>query len=112
MSCILFMYSCLYLSLDPTLFLVGEINNNPNNFLYSMPSGRRKRQIVEDVNIPIFVEDLNITDEQREFCNDNIQCIFDLSVTEDETVAQATMEIDAETSMTQEEQGVFYNVKL
>ena len=36
-------------------------------------------------------EDLNITDSQREFCNNDTTCLYDLAITGDEEIAQTSM---------------------
>lgn len=91
------------------MFFVGNIDFNfDTNFLFSLPPpARRRRQIVTDDFEPTFIEDLIITDEQRQFCDDHMQCIFDYSVLQDGDVAQNTLQFDLETDIIQEEQGTY-----
>ncbi len=86
------------------LFLLGNISGDPDNFLYLNNSGQRNKQ--EEDFEPKFIDNLNVTDEQRAFCNDNMECIFDLVVTGQEDIAKNSMEFDAETSTVQEDLGI------
>ena len=62
--------------------------------------GRKRRQVTEpnldftfpDPPVPFSIENLNYTDEQREFCNNITECMFDLLITEDSEIAGDTME--------------------
>lgn len=49
------------------------------------PSGRRKRQTYEEYQnldfVPIFLDELTFTDDQKFACEDNLECLFDLAVT-------------------------------
>ena len=75
---------------------------DPEESLFVNPA-RRKRQITpEDDFVPLFFDELNITDEHRMICEDNRQCIFDLIATENMTVAVNTLDHEKETNATEE----------
>ena len=66
--------------------------------------GRKRRQVTgpnldfifPDPPVPFSIENLNYTDEQREFCNNITECMFDLLLTEDTEIAGDTMETSME----------------
>ena len=71
------------------------------------PALRRKRRqvtgpnldfIFPDPPIPFSIENLNYTDEQREFCNNITECMFDLLFTADTEIATTTMETNMEST--------------
>ena len=62
---------------------------------------RRKRQ-AEQQFIPLFFDELNITDEAETACEGNPQCILDLLITEDMDLAMETLNLDKETNETKE----------
>ena len=68
--------------------------------------GRRKRQSFSDFqNVtvdPIFVDELNFTDEQRELCNNDTQCLVDLVVTNDVNIALMTLTVNENVTMAEE----------
>ena len=65
---------------------------------------RKRRQVTEpsldfifpDPPQPFSVENLNYTDEQREFCNNITECMFDLLFTGDTEIARNTMDVRVE----------------
>ena len=74
--------------------------------IHGMPRtpGRRRRQasipfldfIFPDPPQPFSIRTLNYTDEQREFCNNITECMFDLLFTEDTEIAAKTMDATME----------------
>ena len=52
--------------------------------------------VFPDPPVPFSIENLNYTDEQREFCNDIAECMFDLLLTGDTEIATTTMEANME----------------
>ena len=68
--------------------------------------GRKKRQSFGDFqNVtvdPIFADDLNFTDDQRELCNNDTQCLVDLVVTDDVDLALMTLTVNE--NITREEE--------
>ena len=42
--------------------------------------------------VPIFLDELNFTDDQRTTCENNLQCLFDLAVTGETEFAMTTLE--------------------
>ena len=66
--------------------------------------GRKRRQVTgpnldfifPDPPVPFSIENLNYTDEQREFCNNITECMFDLLFTADMEIAGNTMETNVE----------------
>ena len=68
------------------------------------PIERKRRQasipsldfIFPDPPQPFSIENLNYTNEQREFCNNITECMFDLLVTEDREIARSTMDVRVE----------------
>lgn len=64
---------------------------------------RRKRQTTPgDDFVPLFFDELNITDAHRMICEDNRQCIFDLVATGDVTIAVNTLDSQKESNATLE----------
>ena len=65
---------------------------------------RKRRQVTEpsldfifpDPPQPFSIENLNYTDEQREFCNNITECMFDLLFTGDTEIARNTMDVRVE----------------
>ncbi len=63
------------------------------------PVSRKRRQatdpsldfIFPDPPAPFSIANLNYTEEQRQFCNDDPQCMFDLMVTKSTAIAADTM---------------------
>ena len=47
-------------------------------------------------------EDLTFTDEQRDMCNNDTACLYDLGVTGDEAFANTTLEASEEITQIQE----------
>ena len=66
--------------------------------------GRKRRQVTgpnldfifPDPPVPFSIDNLNYTDEQREFCNNITECMFDLLLTGDTGFATTTMEANIE----------------
>ena len=79
---------------------VGKLKNTDVRLFRTPGAGRRKRQSPDD--IPLFFEDLNITDAQRMTCEGNRECIYDLVVTGDPEIAMATLNDQRETNETRE----------
>ncbi len=65
---------------------IGSVNNEDNLFF---DNNRGKRQ-AEDFE-PRYLEDLEITEAQRMTCENNDECIYDLVITGDNTVALTTL---------------------
>ena len=70
-------------------------------------SPRRKRRqasrpfldsIFPDPPRPFTIRGLNYTDEQREFCNNIEECMFDLLFTDDKELAATTMDASMESA--------------
>ena len=57
--------------------------------------GRRKRQTYEEYQnfnfVPIFLDELTFTDDQKVICEGDLQCLFDLAVTGDVEFANTTL---------------------
>ena len=51
-----------------------------------------------DPPVPFSIENLNYTDEQRAFCNNITECMFDLLFTGDKEIAENTMEATVEST--------------
>lgn len=62
---------------------------------------RRRRQ-ADPGFIPVFFDELNITDEIERTCEGNPQCIFDLLLTEDMDVAMNALNHEKETNVTED----------
>ena len=56
----------------------------------------------EDDWVPIFLDELDFTDEQRMVCRENIQCQFDWNVTDSMDLGVATLNHSVETEETRE----------
>ena len=77
---------------------------------------RERRQATEssldfifpDPPQPFSIENLNYTDEQREFCNNVTECMFDLMFTEDKEIAENTLDVTTEATR----QGIELSKKL
>ena len=52
--------------------------------------------------MPIFLDELDFTDEQKMVCGDNIQCLFDLNVTDEMDIAVQTLNHSIETEETRD----------
>ncbi len=61
---------------------------------------RRKRRQASSTYTPTFFDDLNFTDAQILLCEENRQCLYDLFVTQDNDVAQTTLDTEKETNIT------------
>lgn len=55
--------------------------------------------------IPVFIENLNFTSEQLQFCEGNLQCLFDLVASEDEEFARNTLNDEKFANATKEALG-------
>ena len=60
---------------------------------------RQRRQINQDF-VPIFLDELNITEAVKQSCEGSRQCILDLIITEDTEVALDSLTTEKETNMT------------
>ena len=90
----------------PIFVLAGQIQPEQSMFAIHRDRavGRKRRQVTEpnldfifpDPPVPFSIENLNYTDEQREFCNNISECMFDLLLTEDTEIAGNTMEANIE----------------
>ena len=86
--------------------LAGQIQPDQSMFAIHRDRalGRKRRQVTgpnldfifPDPPVPFSIENLNYTDEQREFCNNITECMFDLLLTEDTEIAGNTMEANIE----------------
>ena len=52
--------------------------------------------------VGVTLEELNFTQEQRDMCNNDDSCLFDLAVTGDEEFANTTLEASEENTKVQE----------
>ena len=59
----------------------------------------------EEEFTPIFFEDINATEAQIEECGGDLQCLFDLVVTNDTTIAMETRNRNMETERIRESTG-------
>ena len=66
--------------------------------MFSNPA-RRKRQTDPEPD-PFNFDDLTFTDEQRELCKDNPQCLVDLHASGDMNIALLTLRSEEEASKT------------
>lgn len=68
--------------------------------------GRHKRQSYADYQnsgfVPVFLDELTFTEEQRIACEDNRQCLFDLAVTGSMDFANNTLMEDKIANATKE----------
>ena len=75
----------------------GKVSEE-ESFFYYAGQGRKRQaggtyEDFQNLNfVPIFSDELNFTEEQRVLCEDNLQCLFDLAVTEETTFAMETLE--------------------
>ena len=89
--------------------LAGRVIDQENLFLLppvepTVPSTTEAPTIAptEDDWVPIFLDELDFTDEQRMVCGDNIQCLFDLNVTNEMDLAVTTLNHSVETEETRQ----------
>ena len=61
---------------------------------------RKKWQASDPSLTPIFFDELNFTDYQRLFCENNPQCLYDLAVSESTDVAQDTLDYEKDANAT------------
>lgn len=66
-----------------------KIDDNSQNLMFERNNRRKKRQAPEP---PLTLEEFNITDQQREFCNNDRSCLFDLAASGSEELAAITRE--------------------
>ncbi len=79
--------------------ITGEISEEES--LFAGNSNRKKRQDAPDPSIiPISFEELNFTDAQQVFCDNDPSCLYDLVITEDEEIAQTTLDEEKEINAT------------
>ena len=76
--------------------LLGTVQTDESLFLPS----KRKRQVNEEL-IPIFFDELNITDKVRMACEGSPGCIFDLITSGDMELAMETLNHEKETNVTE-----------
>ena len=80
------------------------------------PPNRKRRQVTgpsldfifPDPPQPFSIENLNYTEEQREFCNNVTECMFDLLFTGDTEIAGNTLDVTTEATR----QGIELSKKL
>ena len=95
--------------------LAGQIQPDQSMFTIHRDRtlGRKRRQVTghnldfifPDPPVPFSIENLNYTDEQREFCNNITECMFDLLLTEDTDFAGNTLEANMEATRQEIELG-------
>ena len=81
-------------------FVAGKIPKLKSMFAITHNTqlpGRKRREVIgpsltPDPPVAFSIENLNYTDEQREFCNNITECMFDLLVTGDMEIAGNTMD--------------------
>ena len=61
-----------------------------------------------DAYTPIFPEDLTFTDEQKEICKNDTQCLYDLVVTGEESIALETLDVIEEAERVKAILGEFF----
>lgn len=74
-------------------------------FAITRPLDRKRRQVTDpsldfifpDPPQPFSIDSLNYTDEQRQFCNNITQCMFDLLFTGEAQVGENAMDVSMET---------------
>ena len=94
-------------------FVAGAIPKRDSMFAITRStrlSSRKRRQVIgpsltPDPPQPFSIENLNYTDEQREFCNNITECMFDLLLTEDTDFAGNTLEANMEATRQEIELG-------
>ena len=81
---------------DQNSWYVGQATQTESLFYYTSSRKRQTDGSYEDFQnlnfVPVFLDELNFTNDQRVLCENNLQCLFDLAVTEDETFAVNTLE--------------------
>ena len=78
--------------------IIGKLGMDEVQFFRN---NRRKRQ-AQQTFIPIYFDELNITDDIAMTCEGNPQCIFDLLLTGDMDVAMNALEHEKETNLTKD----------
>lgn len=65
-------------------------------FNYTGPTGsaKKKRETTEQSSpyVPIYFDQLNFTEEQKEVCNNDRQCMYDIAITGNQELALETRE--------------------
>ena len=79
---------------------IGQVS--PEESLFVNPARQKRQTTPEDDFVPIFFEDLNITDAHRMICGDNQQCLFDLALSGNMALALNTLNHQKETNETKE----------
>ena len=89
------------------MIYTGQTTEEESLFYY--PGTRGKRQTYHDYQnlsfVPLYLDQLNFTEEQVIACEDNVQCLFDLAVTGDMEFAMNTLTHEKNASSTQEDLG-------
>lgn len=89
-------------------YISGQTTEEESLFHYL--SARGRRQTYEDYQnssfIPLFLDELTFTDEQRIACEGNDQCLFDLAVTGDMQFAENTLNHEKDANRTEEDIGI------
>lgn len=86
---------------------LGQVTPEESFFYYNTGvRGRRKRQTYEDHQnlqfVPLFLDELTFTDDQKMACEDHPECLFDLAITGDMEFANNTLNEDKFANATQE----------
>ena len=81
---------------------VGAVTDDDEPFFASSSVGRKKRQTSLPPVPPSF-DQLNITDEMIEFCNNMTACLYDFAVTENIGLAEETKDFVDNTTALDEE---------
>lgn len=96
------------------LFLFADrITAAESLFYYGSLFGRKKRQAEPDFCTSfnncgnhsfeaVAIEDLTFTDEQKDFCQNDPTCLYDLEITGDEELAELSMETSDNTTRQKE----------
>ena len=77
--------------------ITGRFNSMDDRSFFSLD--RQRRQINEEF-VPVFFDELNITEGVNQACEGSRQCILDLLITDDMDVAMDTLTTEIETNMT------------
>ena len=86
------------------IFLLAGVVTDPDFFSSPLPS-RKKRQD-SPAPVPPSIDQLNITEEMIEFCNNMTACLYDFAVTGSIEIAKETRDFDVNTTLLEEQLGM------
>lgn len=91
---------------------LGQVS--PEQSLFTYPEGLSANNFSHPDHVPAFLDEvLEGADPQiRQLCDNNAQCIFDVTQTGDESVGMATMQFEMNTTMSEMEASMYFELTI